>query len=205
MPAEIRRNLLNVADCLACVGNGAREAQFECRIYDGTPPFALFQCAGEATMIFYEYHKDLKDTQSLTFSMGTPLGHYVTGVFEDVWKNAETCMPIEDYLALRGWFGRYLDGVRYLRGRECAGESACRPDLWLLLTGEQYSQVQSYVAGGEPVDIDDVLPGSYVVEQHPVDLVRRLAVQKYGEAAAGGLGVALAATRRKAAASAASV
>ena len=127
--------------------------------------------------------------------MGTPLGTYVTRIFDDLWNNADTCMAIDDYFSVRAWLGRYVQGVYYLRGWECPCDSASRPDLWLLLTGAQFSQAADYLAGGYAIEIDDAVPGRYYVEQRSFDLVRRVAVQKYGESTANTLGIALAATR----------
>jgi hypothetical protein len=195
VPLEIRNNLRSIATCVSAAGAMGDDRRLECRVFNSSPPFALFQCDDRATLIFYEYRKDLKDTQSLTFSTSTPLGRYVTRVFDEHWKNADTSMAIEHYLTLRAWFGRYLEGVHYLRGSESPAESGEHPDLWLLLDKGQAEEVRAFVESGRLADIDEVLPGRYVLERRPLESVRRVAEQKYGNSVAAGFECALGASR----------
>ena len=195
VPREIRSNLSSIARCADAANQAVDDVRIECKVYDMAPPFALFECDGRATLIFYEYRKDLRDTQSITFAMKTPLGRYVRSVFGELWKNVDTSMPIDQYLSLRGWFGRAMDNVRYLRGHECPGDDGTRPDMWLLISQTQHREILSHLGDGRPVQLDDVSPGRYTVSSYPIDVIRRVAVQKYGEEVTGDLACALAATR----------
>jgi hypothetical protein len=47
------------------------------------------------------------------------------------------------------------------------------------------------------VQLDDVSPGRYTVSSYPIDAIRRVAVQKYGEEVTRDLACALAATRQQ--------
>jgi hypothetical protein len=197
VPREIRSNLCSIARCADAASQALDDASIECKVYDMTPPFALFECDGRATLIFYEYRKDLRDTQSITFGMKTPLGRYVRSVFGEIWKNVDTSMAIDQYLSLRGWFGRALDNVRYLRGQECPAEGGVCPDMWLLVSHAQHREILSHLEDGRPVQLDDVSPGRYTVSSYPIDAIRRVAVQKYGEEVTRDLACALAATRQQ--------
>jgi len=197
VPREIRSNLGSIARCADAASQALDGASIECKVYDVTPPFALFECDGRATSIFYEYRKDLRDTQGITFGMKTPLGRYVRRVFGEIWKNVDTSMALDQYMSVRGWFGRALDNVRYLRGHECPAEGGVCPDMWLLVSHAQHREILSHLDGGRPVQLDDVSPGRYTVNSYPVDAIRRVAVQKYGEEVTRDLACALAAIRKE--------
>ncbi|HEX2204898.1 MAG TPA: hypothetical protein VHG91_16430 [Longimicrobium sp.] len=69
------------------------------KLFDRLPPLALFQSDDRASMAFYPRHMKISDAARFEFSMGSPLGKFMTKTFDNLWDDEKT-KKLDDYISL---------------------------------------------------------------------------------------------------------
>jgi hypothetical protein len=79
--------------------SAAHQARFQVRIYDASPSIQMFRWDDKALISFFPIGVRASASPHLEVYLESPLGEFVQGRFDDLWRHAST-RPLSDYVTV---------------------------------------------------------------------------------------------------------